>query len=208
MERKIRITIGIAALLAIFGCATTKIDSFKDPQANGKTYKNILVFGSFSDLGAKKSAEEAFSRVFLAQGVNAVPSITVFLPTRTYKEEEIAKILKEGGFDSVLSISLKKAYNDRVYVPGQSNTDCKTYSYGRTHCDTSRSPGYYVTKPRIKCELKLMDVETDTTAWVASSFTRGNSYADINVMSESLAREALDKLAKEGLVTLTPKPQK
>ena len=201
--------IAIALLLALWGCATTNIESVKDPAANGKVYKNFLISGNFSDLGERKAAENAFCSAFSDQGISAVPSISVLLPTRTYSDEEAAQIVKEQGFDAMLSITITKQYEEKRYVPGSSTTDCHVdKKTGNTHCYTENKPGYTVSEPRIKCDLSLIDVAIDKNVWVASSFTEGVEDTNFNIMMGSVAKEALSKLNKEGLVVFAPKPKK
>ncbi len=195
-------------LVCVSGCAVSQIEAFKDPQFAGKSYKNIVVTGQFSDLGERKSAEYDFCAAFREQGINCVASLDLILPTRTYSAEEKAKILKDNGIDAELVVSFKDAYEKQQYVPGKSSTNCRKDAYGNMHCDTNNSAGYTVSKPRLKCECTLIDVEKNSNAWVASSLTAGNAYADFNTMMSSLAKETLTKLSSDGLVIMAPKPQK
>jgi len=198
----------IIALTVILGCAATQIETFKDPLFEGKTYNTIMVFGEFSDLKNRKSVENKFCQAFGEKGINCVSSIDLIYPTREYGKEEIVKIVKENKIDAVLMVSLKDAYEKKIYMPGDSKTSCQANYYGNVDCHTYTSPSYYISKPRIKCESVLVDIERDKDVWMASSFTAGNAYADFEVMVISLARETLKKLSDDGLVSLTQDVQK
>jgi len=201
--------IAIGLMLAAWGCATTKIDSVKDPAANGKVYRNFLIAGNFNDLAERKTAEIAFASAFSNQGINAVPSVNVLLPTRTYSDEEAAKTVKDQGFDAVLTITLTKEYVDQSVVPGSSSTDCTTdKKTGKTHCYTTDTPPRVVNEPRIKCDLSLTDVATDKNVWVANTLTAGGEGTGFSTMMDSMAKQALSKLNQEGLVVLAPKSKK
>jgi hypothetical protein len=201
--------LAVVLMLAVWGCATTNIESVKDPSANGKVYRNFLIAGNFNDLGQRKTAEIAFASAFSDQGIQAVPSFNVLLPTRTYSQEEASKILKEQGFDALLTVTLTQEYADQTYVPGSSSTDCTTdKKTGKVHCSTQNTPPRVINEPRIKCDLNLTDVATDKNAWVANTLTSGGEGTGFNTMMSSMAKEALAKLSKEGLVVLAPKPKK
>lgn len=194
-------SIAIALVLVSWGCATTNVESFKDPQANGKIYKNFLVQGNFTDLTERKTAEYAFSSAFSQQGINATPSISVLMPTRTYTPEETSQILKERGFDALLTITLTKEYVDQTLVPGQKTTDCNTdKKTGQVHCETRDTPAHVVNEPRIKCDMSLTDAATDKNVWVANTYTAGVENTNFSTMMDSMAKQALAKLNKEGLV--------
>jgi len=201
--------IAMALMLAGLGCATTNIESVKDPAANGKVYNNFLISGNFNDLGERKTAEIAFASAFSDQGISAVPSINVLLPTRNYSAEEASKIVKDQGFDAVLNVTLTKEYVDQSVVPGSSSTDCSTdKKTGQVHCYTTNTPPRVVNEPRIKCDLSLTDVATDKNVWVANTLTSGGQGTNFSTMMDSMAKQALSKLNKEGLVVFTPKPKK
>ena len=208
--------IAVMTLAAIWGCATTNMETFKDSKAGGKTYKTIMISGQFSDLMAAKSAENTFCEVLREQGITCVTSLDLMPPTRKYDDQEKANILKDNGIEAVLLISLKDAYEEQKHIPGQSKTNCRTDYFGNIHCDTQQSPGYNASAPRMKCEFTLMDVETNGNVWMASSFTAAHGIAssygqivgDFDDMMRSLAKEALTKLSDDGLIMLAPKPQK
>jgi len=193
----------IIFLLNIIACAMSKIDTFKDPEFANKTYENFMIFASFDDLSSIKIVENTFCSGLKENGISCIPSIQILLPTRKYKTEEIQRILKDNNIDAVLIVSLKDIYKEQKYIPGESKTNCFTDPSGDVDCYTRSSPGHYVSKPRIKCELTLIDVKKNKNIWLATSFTAGNAYADFETMINSLAKKSIIKLAEDGLIQIS-----
>ncbi len=193
----------VLGLLLIVGCATTNLTSFRDPEFAGKNLHKILVVVPFSDLESRQTAETAFVNRFAGYGVEAVPSMQMLMPTRTYTNEELAKILFENKVEGVLIVKLTDVSSTQTYVPQSSSTygqgtlsgntinySSQTYSYG----------GYYISKPRVRFELQLFDVSSGKVAWVGTSLTRGNAYARFKTLINSLAGSAVRQLVQDGLV--------
>ena len=86
-----------------FGCASTKLTSFVDPEIKDKQYKNVLIFFSSSDLDEQMEGEEILQEEFVENGINAERSINIFAPTREYDDYEIIEKLKQNNYDAVLT---------------------------------------------------------------------------------------------------------
>ena len=137
-------------------------------------------------------------------GVRGIPSYTVIPPPSEYTEEEFAQRLAQSGADGVLLISIADAYTVDVQVDEPSSSTLRiqleqtdpslppqTVSaamHGRPPGDPRLKPsaifdsatpendlGLMLTRPRIHTELRLFDVSTGRTAWVATSLTRGGT---------------------------------
>jgi len=65
---------------------------------------------------------------------------------------------------------------------------------------TQQYGGYYISKPRVRYEMRLFDVLTGNTAWVATSVTRGNAFARFDTLIGSLAETTVEKLKEDGLI--------
>jgi hypothetical protein len=190
-------------LIVLAGCASTKITSFRDPAFATKTFHKILVVAPFSDLESRTMAESAFVDRLTSYSVDAIPSMKVLMPTRTYSSEEFLKILSEIKIDGVLLVTLVDASSTQTFVPGSSSTygqatlSGNTVNYSGT---TQNYGGYYISKPRVRYEIRLYDVSTGNTAWVATSLTRGNAFAHFDTLIDSLADTAVEKLHEDALL--------
>lgn len=190
-----------------YGCASTNLTSFVDPEAKDNQYKSILIYFPSSELDEQMEGEEIIQEIFLENGIKADVSTSVFLPTREYNENEILENLKKNNIDAVLLVEFVDSWTDESYVPQSSTTktkgevnvygntakykeNSKTYSYG----------GYYLKKPRIKFVSKLIDVNEDMIAWIGSSLTKGNAYAGFGTLIGSLGNNIVEDLIENKLV--------
>lgn len=207
------------ALLIIFltsilllGCASTKLTSFVDPDFTNSYYHKILIYFPSLDLDEQKEAEDIYKECFAEYGLEALSSTELFPPTRSFSSDEMIDVMKQNKVEAVLFVEFKDAWNDETYIPETQTTNKKgdlevygnraeykekstTYSYG----------GYYVNKPRIKFESRLVDLNMDKIAWIGSSLTKGNAFAKFHKLISSLAESTLADLKKNNLVT--PKPR-
>ncbi len=191
------------SLLFVAGCAFTSMTSFLDPAFATKAFHRILIASPFADLELRTKAESFFAECLAKHAVKGIPSIRVFMPTRTYTDEEFSKLLSENGIDGVLIVTLADAYTTQAYVPASYSTQGQATLSGNTinySARTQQYGGYYVSKPRVRYEMRLYDVSTGNTAWVASSLTRGNAFVNFDILISSLADTTVSKLRKDGLL--------
>ena len=209
------------ALLAplVAGCATTQITSVRDPQFREVNYKRIIVWAPFTDLNKRADAENAFAVELKLRGVDAATAFAVFPPTRTYSNDDINAGLAKDEVNGVLELSMTDFSVETTYVPGKSTTTGSAdvsgnstgtlygnsysgYSSGTVNWTqtTRQDPGYYINKPNVAFEVRLIDVATGGTAWLATSKTRGNAWANWTTLMGSLASSAVGRLVADGVV--------
>ena len=197
----------VAALIA-FGCASTDISSVNDPAHIGVKYGAIVMVAPFDDIESRRTAEGWFVEEFGELGITAIPSMLILPPTREYTSEEFDAKIVASNADGVMYISLTDSYETQTYVPQSSTTTGSIHVYGSSAYyseTTQHSGGYFVGKPVVKYYLRLIDVESGETAWVASSTTRGNAYASFGTLMFSLADKASKQLLKDGKLDVPTK---
>ena len=99
-------------------------------------------------------------------------------------------------------------YTDTYQAPGTATTSGFGQVYGNTmyyQGTTTYQPGATFSKPRMAFDLKLADLSTGEIVWIGSAFTRGNAFADLVAMADSVGQTAAAELLREGLVR--PKPR-
>jgi hypothetical protein len=198
-------------LLIIFlfvGCASTKMTSFKDPDYQKAEFKRILVVANTNDLEVRQTLESKMVEAFSDIGVFAMESFRLFPPTRELTDEEKVDLLLRNDIDAFISISVGESGVYEVYVPQTSSTT-KTKGevnvYGNTarykeESTTTYQGGYTLNKPWAVFETKLYDVSNGKMAWIASSFTGGNAYANRNTVINSYCRKTVDQLLEDNLI--------
>jgi hypothetical protein len=189
----------------ITSCArtATQINSFKDPAFTGKTFQRMVIIAPFAGIGSRKKVEQTTSVELAKHAVTGIPSMEIFLPTRTYTENDVLRILKENRIDSVLFLTLTDAYSQQVYIPGSSTTQGFGTLQGETinfFSTTYHSGGYYLSKPRLRFTMKLYDAETGKLAWIATSLTGGNVFAEFDDLINSLITTTIQKLQEDGVL--------
>ena len=181
--------------LAIFlGCATTDISTLRNPLYGSITFSKLLVSAPFQDLETRRIAESSFVNKFNELGIEAVMAIDLIPPIKVYTEEEINKIINTNHIDGVLIATLTDYYTDQAYVPESSKTTGSATVYGNRiygNSTTRKSGGYYINKPRVRFEVNIYTTTTGDIVWKATSFTRGNAFANQQTLLSSLADEVV-----------------
>ena len=184
----------LVALMIFYltGCAWTTLNTVKNPELSQVKFRKILIVAPFSDIGLRKQTENAFLTQFNLLGINAVPSIELIPPLKDYTEQDLLKILEQNNIDGVLVVALQDYWTSQVYIPKRSLSQGSASLFGNSlyyQSYTQEYGGYYISKPRVKFEIRLFDVQTGQVAWLATSLTRGNAFADYNTLVTSLAKE-------------------
>jgi hypothetical protein len=192
----------------LVSCASTKMTSFKDPDYQNAKFKRILIVANTNDLQDRQKLESKMVEAFTENGVFALESYKLFPPTRELTDEEKVDLLLKNDIDAFISISVGESGVDEVYVPQTSSTK-KTKGevnvYGNTaryneKSTTTYQGGYTLNKPWAKFETKLYDVSNGQMAWISSSFTKGNAYANRNTVINSYCGKTVDQLLDDKLI--------
>lgn len=195
-------------IIFIVGCASTKMTSFKDPDYQNTEFKRILVVANTNDLEDRQKLESKMVEDFSEVGVYALESYKLFPPTRELTDEEKVDLLLKNNIDSFISISVGESGVSDVYIPQTSSTtktEGNVNVYGNTarykeKSTTTYQGGYTVHKPWAQFETKLYDVSNGHMAWIATSFTRGNAYANRNTVINSYCGKTVDQLLDDKLI--------
>jgi hypothetical protein len=196
----------IITVTAVFlsACASTKMTAMKDPQVPSRLYESILVIAPFSDLESQKTVEGIFVTKLSRFGLRAIPSLQIIFPGRKYSNEELIKCILDSGADGVILVTLTDAYTEEVYLPRSSHsTGTVTFqgNIGYYSGTTRQSGGYYISLPRVRFTIRLFDISGGgQIAWMATSLTRGNAFAQFPRLVDSLAETAVEQMQKDSLI--------
>ncbi|MGC8719221.1 MAG: hypothetical protein ACP5TY_04340 [Thermodesulforhabdaceae bacterium] len=191
-------------VLYLSGCAWTTLSTIKNPELSQVKFRKILVVAPFSDIGLRKQTENAFIAQFHLSGVNAISSIELIPPVKEYTEQELLNILQQNNIDGVLVVALQDYWSSQEYIPKSSSTQGSASLYGNSlyyQSYTQEYGGYYISKPRVKFNIRLFERKSGQVAWLATSLTRGNAYADYNTLANSLAKEVVKKFREENVIS-------
>lgn len=196
------------SLIILVGCASTRMTSFKDPDYQKAEFKRILVVANTNDLEDRQKLESKMVEEFSSIGVYSLESFRLFPPTRELTDEDKVELLLKNDIDAFISISVGESGVSEVYVPQTSSTT-KTKGnvnvYGNTatykeKSTTTYQGGYTLNKPWAEFETQLYDVSNGQMAWIATSFTGGNAYANRNTVINSYCGKTVDQLLEDKLI--------
>jgi hypothetical protein len=190
----------------LVGCAKTTLSTIKNPELYQIKFEKLLVVAPFSDIGLRKQTEDAFIAKFNLSGVNAISSMQRIPPVKDYSEQELLKILEQDKIDGILVVGLKDYWTSQTYIPKSSSSRGSASLYGNSlyyRSYTQEYGGYYISKPNVKFEIRLFDSRSGQIAWLATSLTKGNAFADYNNLANSLAKKVVKMLIEENILELT-----
>jgi len=207
MKKKYFLVILVLILAMILvGCADTTLSTIRNPELSQIIFEKLLVVAPFSDIGLRKQTEDAFIAKFNLSGMNAISSIQRIPPVRDYNEQELLNILEQDKIDGILVVGLKDYWTSQSYVPKSSSSRGSASLYGNSlhyQSYTQEYGGYYISKPNVKFEIRLFDSKSGQVAWLATSLTKGNAFADYNTLANSLAKKVVKMLIEENMLVLT-----
>ena len=192
--------------MVLIGCADTTLSTIRNPELSQIKFGKLLVVAPFSDIGLRKQTEDAFIAKFNLSGMNAISSIQRIPPVKDYNKQELLKILEQDKIDGILVVGLKDYWTSQSYVPKSSSSRGSASLYGNSlhyQSYTQEYGGYYISKPNVKFEIRLFDSKSGQVAWLATSLTKGNAFADYNTLANSLAKKVVKMLIEENMLELT-----
>ena len=66
--------------------------------------------------------------------------------------------------------------------------------------ETTKSGGYFVSLPRMRHEIRLIDFETGKVAWLGAAYSKCDRYAEWDNVFKSLSKKTVKMLIRDGLV--------
>jgi hypothetical protein len=179
------LVLSLASLLALSGCAATKIkEVWKDDVYQGHP-KNVLVIAVAGNVTVRREIESGFAKRLKERGAVATESFRI-LPEGTALtgdagRDAIVAIIKERGIDAVLFTRVTGRRSNVRDIPGMTiTTGFGYYPYGGGYSAVIASSGPTApTTQGYSHESKFLDIEThlfDATAekliWAAQTETR------------------------------------
>ena len=191
-------------VLLLAGCASTKVTAYRDTAYAGKSYYKVMVAAPGLKLEARQKLEKAIVSELTQKGALGVESIGIMQPTRSYSDKDFFQLLNSHAIDAVLVVDTAKAYKETTGYTGGSSSTYWWGSWRRGGAFTLSTPSEAIVKPRMEVEFRLVDVATNQTAWMSSTFTAGNAYANMDTLCNSLAAKITEKLKDDGMLASAP----
>ncbi len=124
------------------------------PKYEKETYENVMVIAISKNLGSRQRFEDSMVEALAAQGVKGTSSLNWFNANNVGSDinaEELEKLLKDNGFDGVITAAAIDKDKETNYVQGATYSAYPGY-YGRgfrgyygAYGGMIQEPGYYTT---------------------------------------------------------------
>jgi len=191
----------IIAALFIFNCTQTKVVTFTDPDAVGKSYNRIGVVAKVADLSDRADIEEQMVKTMLDNGISAVSSISLLPPTRKFTIEQEKKVFIDNKIDALAVIQIDDSGYFITSEPISVNTETRKVDGKKVESTTVRGGGTEQ-KAFSQFRVSLIDLESDKTMWIGDADARSNiDSIDPDWDTEMLFRASSKKIIKSLLAT-------
>ncbi len=184
--------------LTLSSCISTNVRDFTDPEYQTFAAKKLLV------ATPNQEFDDIFIQTLRNKNVNITASSmsSVFLPTRKYSTEDMAKIVQKNGYDSTIIISIAGDQSSSQVVSYMTNSSAQAYStgYGSAYA-TGSSTTVPITahKRNTTSKAELYDPLKQRKIWVADLTTKasGSLYVQNDDTMESISEEVINSLLQK-----------
>ena len=194
----------------LFGCATARISSFRDPSALNKTYSSVVVMYPIDNLSVRTKIESMAIESFTNSKVKAASSLTVYSPTKEFNESEFYQAVAKSGFETVLLVkradsASKTSYSAITNYTGNSNYTYNSNLMGGGNLYGNHNGSAYTsllesTTYNSNAQIELWDVKTKTRVWVGSVDGESGHYSSYDGMLEKMIDTTKEELIKASLL--------
>jgi hypothetical protein len=210
----------IASLLCSCSSITKITGTWKKPAYTGTKFNKILVVAITNDTAKRKSVETSMKRTLADHKIIATTSENIIDFSKVDKNNngrvdsskriEVFKMLKDGGYDGAIVISLLDIKEQTKYVPGETSYrptyynpyDMRDYNgiydYASQTYEVVTTPGYYIKTKTIYIETRLFDLNKDEMLWASKSVT--DSPIDIDDFSMTLSDVIVHAMIKDAVI--------
>lgn len=198
----------LLTVLFVAGCAqttATKGASFIDPGWNGAPARSIIVDAGRAPLGERTAIENNAVDALAKMGVNALPAHILLLPTRQYGLKERHDILKDSGYETVLTVTPLDKKIEAHYTPPEPRP-YGSFGYGSRGWGSGvgigigMNSGLYREEPIVTYNAELKIIAQDKVIWTGDFSTRGASGMNFAQVGKRFGNYIADKLRADGLI--------
>jgi hypothetical protein len=208
--KKIAIMVGSVLVLALASCSSTKVtNSWKANDAGNLNSKKVLVLAisnNTNDMAARINMEQELANNLRESNINAVSASTEFNPQtfRNMNEQRALRMLRNRGYDDVLSIVMLDKSKEQHYTPGTVMYEpygayySRFWGYYRTIYGRVYTPGYYTTETNYFWESNLYDLRNNKLLYSVQSKSFDPSSEES--LSKEYSRQIVKDMVKQGLL--------
>lgn len=204
----LRGALALFSVLALAGCAqqtSTNAKSFIDPAWNGARATSILIEAQDTDLRERDAIERAAADALNKDGIRAIPSIDIFLPTRTYSANDRKKLARQSGADHILIVTPTSRHVEHSYTPPMGPRPYGGFGWGsggyrHSTVGIGIDTGLHRAEPLITYRAILAPLSNDKTIWVGDFVSRGPTGMSYARVGERFANYLVRRLRADGMI--------
>ncbi|MBU0528241.1 hypothetical protein KKF86_00560 [bacterium] len=204
--RRIKLVVLLFFALIATNCTQTKVVSFTDPEAANKLFNHIAVVANIDDLSDRLVIETKMVETLLANGVNAISSLSLFPPTREFTVEQENEIFKNNNMDAIAIIQIADAGFHVTSEPINVRTETRKEG-NKEVSGTTVSGGGTQQKAFGQLRVSLIDIESNKTMWVGDAdahafFDTENPDWDMAYLLKASSKKIAKELIKTGMIKI------
>ena len=201
---KIKIVILLLTVIIISNCTQTKVVTFTDPDARGKSYDRIGVVANVEDLSERVAIEEQMVETLMDNGISAVSSILLLPPTRDFTVEQENEIFKNNSIEALAVIQIDDSGYFVTTEPMSVHTETRKKD-GKKVKSTTVTGGGTEQKAFSQFRVTLVDLESNKTMCIGDADSRANFDSidpdwDMEMLLKASSKKIVQELIKTGLV--------
>ena len=194
----------ILVLIVMTGCTSTRVVSFTDPDAYGKSYSKVVVVADVGDLSDKLTIETKLVETLQEKGINAVSSLSLLPPTREFTVMQENEVFAKNRIDGLVVVQIADAGYFITTEPINVHTETSSGENGNV-TSTSASGGGTEHKAFGQFRVSLIDLKSQKTMWVGDADARAffntfNPDWDMEYLMKASSKKIAKELINTGLV--------
>lgn len=190
----------IAFVLLMTGCATTKMQTYIDPEHRDRTYSKILIDTPNANFEFKALMITELCSGLKKRSVECITKDELFPPTREYSEHRIFEIIDQNRIDGWLIVGIGSGATNGQYMGSQ--TFGSATVYGNTVSGNSHSMALYSFSRQQGYSITMFDMDTNHKAFIMEASTSASGLANItnSVFAKSLANKIINEMSAVGFI--------
>ena len=199
----IKVLLLFIASILVAACIDSDIQSYTDPDYKDAKFTRLIVDTTGLSDKARIKATKILLERFKEAKYEVVDIRDIAPPTRTFTNEELAKLLSDSGFDYVFSVVVTgdsaSSYVSGVYT--YSNAYAHAYGNSASAYGNSYSTPIVSANGNTTVQANIYDAKNMKKAWQATVVTEASGRAfvgNVDAIANSVIGKVIDKLKEEG----------
>jgi len=214
MNYKIAAVLLAFALTACGPATQTRGVSYIDPDYRDRRFESVVVEADKDNLQERTALEHAAVKELRERGIDAVASLDLVPPTRTYSAAKLRSVLRASGKQALLTIATSDKRLVEDYVPPSPSYYDRRRNRFPVHYGVGVGTsgigydgfvgGMVLHEPEAQYDVTLYALPSMNKSWTGGFTTRGPDGMSFETVGASFAGQLVDRLAADNMIAVTP----